>query len=174
MLIRPETPGDAAAVRDVHERAFEQAAEADLVDTLRRDAHPAISLVAEVDGQVIGHIFFSPVEIEHVDATPDDRILAVMGLAPMAVRPAFQQRGVGTALVRQGLRSCREAGVHAVVVLGHPSYYPRFGFTPAAQYGLWSEYDVPSEAFMALELVPGALDGARGIVTYHAAFGDVA
>ena len=168
--IRPETSADRGAVRAVNEHAFGRAAEADLVDALRRVADPVVSLVAEVEGQVVGHIVFSPVTIESIPGSPP-----VMGLAPMAVHPDWQRQGIGVELVREGLQACQQLGTPAVVVLGHPSYYPRFGFTPAADFGLQSEYDdAPPEAFMALELQPGALDDAVGTVAYHPAFGDVA
>lgn len=167
MLIRPESADDRAAVYDVNASAFETPAEAELVGALRKQADPVISLVAEVDGAVVGHILFSPVTLH---GNPD---VQVMGLAPMAVAPAHQRQGVGSALVRAGLERCREIGFGAVVVLGHPVYYPRFGFVPASRFGISSEYAVPDEAFMALELQPGALEGKRGIVRYHAAFGSL-
>ncbi len=93
-----------------------------------------------------------------------------MGLAPMAVIPSCQRNGIGSALVRAGLDQCRQLGYGAVVVLGHPEYYPRFGFTPAGQFGLRSEYDVPEEVFVALELDAGFLSGASGTVKYDPAF----
>jgi len=166
VTVRPETPADYASVRRVHEYAFEQAAEADLVEALRRTVRSYLSLVAEVDGRVVGHIFFSPVTVESGPAA-----FTALGLAPMAVLPEHQRRGVGTALVRQGLAACAASGHPLVVVLGHPSYYPRFGFEPAAPRGLRSEYDVPDEVFMVAELEPGALAGRGGLVKYHAAFG---
>lgn len=173
LRIRPETPADHAAVRAVNERAFERAAEADLVEALRRAAHPHRSLVAEDEHQIVGHIFFSPVEIDPVESEPVRHGLAVLGLAPMAVHPDRQRQGIGGALVREGLRACADLGGGAVVVLGHPAYYPRFGFRPAATFGLRCTYDVPDEVFMALELLPGALDGVSGTVHYHPAFSEV-
>ena len=161
--VRPERPDDAPAVRRIHEAAFLQPDEADLVDALRRGAD-YIGLVAERDGAVVGHIAFSPMTF---DARPD---LRVSGLAPMAVLPEHQRGGVGSALVRDGLAACQRAGVDAVFVLGHPIYYPRFGFTPAADRGIASTYDVPREAFRVTELRAGALHGVSGIVRYHAAF----
>ncbi len=132
---------------------------------VRRGAHATVSLVAVLCERVVGHIFFSPVAIV------SGRGLSVMGLAPMAVHPDWQQQGIGSALVRAGLRACARQGIQAVVVLGHPTYYPRFGFEPAADAGLQSEYaDAPPEAFMALELEPGALDVAHGTVSFHPAF----
>ena len=160
--IRPEAPADRSAVHKVNALAFGRPDEARLADALRAQARPYLSLVAELEGELIGHIVFTPVTLEGV--------AGVMGLAPMAVRPDRQRSGIGSALVRAGLEHCNTQGASAVVVLGHPEYYPRFGFAPAARFGLVSEYDAPPEAFMALELEPGALAGARGTVRYHRAF----
>ena len=167
MLIRAERESDREAVHAVNTAAFETRAEADLVDRLRRQADPVVSLVAETDGEVVGHIFFSPVTL---DAFPE---LKWMGLAPMAVAPAHQRTGIGSALVRGGLDRCSESGVSAVVVLGHPEYYPRFGFAPSSGFGIGSEYDVPDEVFMVKELHHGALEGVTGTVKYHPAFGEL-
>lgn len=166
ITVRAEQPEDAVAVRAVHLAAFPTAFEADLVARLRQRAQPAISRVAVVDDEIAGHIFFSPVRISKRDD------LKVMGLAPMAVRPAYQRQGIGAALVHSGLAGCQLLGYGAVVVLGHPGYYPRFGFTPAGQAGLRCVYDVPVEAFMMLELHPGYLQNVQGTVTYHPAFDD--
>ena len=166
MRIRPEEPGDIPAIHQVNRQAFETAVEASLVDALRRQAQPLISLVAVVDDEVAGHILFSPVTLS---TDPGARI---MGLAPMAVVPAKQRQGIGTALVRAGLEECRRLSFEAVIVLGHADYYPRFGFVPASRHGLTCEYDVPDEVFMVLELSPGTLEGRSGVIRYHAAFGD--
>jgi putative acetyltransferase len=171
--IREERAGDEAAVRRVNELAFGQQEEAALVDALRGAADPHVSLVATDGGEIVGHIFFSPVTIEPDDSTPADSAFAPMGLAPMAVLPEYQRRGVGSALVRAGLEECRRAGYKVVVVLGHAEYYPRFGFRPAGGAGLRSEYPVPDEVFMVAELEPGALAGRRGLVKYHPAFAGV-
>jgi len=165
--IRPERPRDIPAIRDVNAAAFGARAEADLVDALRADASPTISLVADAGGAIVGHVFFSPVAIAAAAAPP------IMGLAPMAVLPARQRQGIGSALVRDGLERCRRLGFLAVVVLGHAAYYPRFGFTPASKFGLTSEYDVPDDVFMALELEEGSLRGTSGTIRYHHAFADV-
>lgn len=166
--IRPETPDDAAAVREVNTAAFETAAEADLVAELHRQDAVILSLVAEVEGRIVGHILFSPIQAEGAPAST-----RIAGLAPMAVVPEFQSRGIGSRLVAEGLSRCRELDYQAVVVLGHPEYYPRFGFVSANQYGITSEYDVPAEVFMAMELIPGGLQGVAGLVRYHPAFGQV-
>jgi putative acetyltransferase len=165
MLIRSEHPAEVDAVRAVNTAAFETSAEADLVDALRAEASPLISLVAADDGAVVGHILLSPVVL------PDHPQLRIMGLAPMAVLPSRQRRGIGSGLVRAGLEACRELDVDAVVVLGHADYYPRFGFRPASRFGIDCEYDVPDEVFMALELRPDSLAAPSGIVRYHPAFG---
>ena len=168
MNIRAESTDDYAAVRQVNERAFGQPNEADLVDALRRRVEPSISLVAVVDEQIVGHIFFSTVRIESEATT-----FTALGLAPMAVLPEFQNQGVGSELVRRGLEECRRLGHEIVVVLGHPEYYPRFGFVPASRKNLSCEYPVPDEVFMALELSEGALAGRRGLVKYSPEFGSV-
>lgn len=167
MRIRAETEADRAAVRAVNEAAFETPAEADLVEALHGKDMSLVSLVAEVDGKVVGHILFSPVSLtEHAH-------LNVMGLAPMAVAPDYQRKGIGSALVRQGLTRCKDLGCCAVVVVGHPEYYPRFGFGPADRYALRCEYDVPADVFMVAELEVGALSGASGLVRYDDAFAGV-
>jgi putative acetyltransferase len=169
IAVRAETPNDYSAVRRVNEAAFGRPEEARLVDALREEASPFISLVADEDGRVVGHIFFSPVMIKEEEAGST----VALGLAPMAVLPEFQKRGVGSLLVREGLKESLRLGHEVVVVLGHPEYYPRFGFTQAKQKGLSCEYPVPDEAFMVAELRPGALEGRRGLVKYHAAFNKV-
>ena len=167
MLIRAENENDRDAVFAVNLSVFETPAEANLVDVLREHAQPVVSLVAEDKGNVIGHIMFSPVILS---GDPD---LKVMGLAPMAVASEHQRKGIGSALVRAGLEQCRHLGFVAVVVLGHPEYYPRFGFSPSSQFGIDSNYEVPEEVFMAMELEPEALSGNSGRVKYHNAFSQV-
>ena len=164
MIVRPERASDRPAVRHVHATAFTTPDEADLVDALRALARPLVSLVAEADGVVVGHVMFSPV------ALPAHRELRLMGLAPLAVVPARQRSGIGSALTRAGLERCRDLDVGAVVVLGHPDYYPRFGFTRADAFGIGCQFEAPPAAWMLLELVPGYLDGAGGTARWHAAF----
>jgi putative acetyltransferase len=168
VLIRAETAEDRALVRRVNELAFGRSNEADLVDALREKARPYISLVAIVDDEVVGHIFFSSVLIES-----GDHSFAALGLAPMAVLPAYQRRGIGSQLVREGLKESHRLGYDIVVVLGRPNYYPRFGFVPASLKGLRSEYDVADEAFMVAEMKPDALAGCSGLVRYHPEFSKV-
>jgi putative acetyltransferase len=168
IIIRAETIEDQAEVRVVNESAFGRPNEADLIDALRANAVPFISLVAIVDYKVVGHIFFSPVTIESKETT-----FVGMGLAPMAVLPDRQNQGVGGALVREGLEECRRRGYDIVVVLGHSKYYPRFGFERASAKGLRCEYDVADEVFMLAELRPGALAGRQGLVKYHPEFARV-
>ncbi len=167
IIIRAETAEDIPSVRLVNELAFGQPGEAGLVDALRASAQPHISLVATRQGQVVGHIFFSPVTLEAADSA------LILGLAPMAVLPEHQGQGVGSQLVREGLKECRRIGCDVVVVVGHPEYYPRFGFVPASQKGLRCEYPVPDEVFMVAELKPDALSGRQGLVKYRPEFGAV-
>ena len=164
MLIRNEEDSDWMAVHALNASAFESPVEANLVDTLRAQARPVVSLVAEDNNAVVGHIMFSPAALS---GHPD---LKIMGLAPMAVAAAHQNQGIGSALVRAGLQRCKELGFGAVVVLGHPAYYPRFGFSPATRFGIHCEFDAPEEAFMVLELQPGYLRGQSGTIEYHPAF----
>jgi putative acetyltransferase len=164
MRIRPETEADYTAVRAVNEAAFETSAEADLVEALRSKGVNLISLVADVDGAVAGHVLFSPVSLN------ERSHLSLMGLGPMAVAPQYQRRGIGSALVSEGLKRCRQAGCHAVVVVGHAKYYPRFGFVPAARFALQCEFDVPDDVFMVAELEAGALRNASGLVRYDDVF----
>jgi len=166
MTIREEQPGDIAAIRRVILEAFDSAAEADLVDKLRANGKFRVSLVAELDGQVVGHILFTVVAIEDADPRP-----RTLGLAPLAVLSECQRKGIGSALVRSSLERCRDMGHDAIVVVGHPEYYPKFGFLPASRYGLRCEYDVPEDVFMALELQVGSLQGIRGLVRYQPEFG---
>ena len=167
MLIRNEEPGDPIAVHALNVAAFGNPAEANLVDALREKAQPLVSLVADEGGGIIGHIMFSPVVL------PGHPGLKIMGLAPMAVAPEHQRRGIGSALVKAGLERCKQLGTDAVVVLGHPEFYPRFGFQPSVRFGIRSEYEAPEEAFMLIELRPDSLREVSGTVKYHPAFADL-
>ena len=160
MIVRPAREDDHAAIREVVTAAFKQADEADLVDRLRADGDALVELVAEDGGEVVGHILFSPMESD-----PPARVAA---LAPVAVTPAAQNRGVGVALNKAGLAACRAAGIELVIVLGHADYYPRFGFSSALARRVRAPFSGPS--FMALELTPGVLATER-TVGYAPAFG---
>ncbi len=164
--IRKETPQDIQGIRDVNERAFAQSTEADLVDRLRQTCPNAVSLVAAINNKVIGHILFTPVTIE-----TKDKIITGMGLAPMAVLPEFQRRGIGSNLVKAGIAEMERRQEPFILVVGHPEYYPRFGFVPASRYSILSEYDnVPDEAFMILVLQEDTLQGISGIAKYRPEF----
>ncbi|HZD41002.1 MAG TPA: N-acetyltransferase [Terriglobales bacterium] len=167
MRVRPETEADRASVRAVNEAAFATLAEADLVEALNGRGVSLVSLVAETDSKVVGHILFSPVSLTH------HARLKIAGLGPMAVVPDYQRRGFGSALVREGLSRCGDLGFCAAVVVGHPEYYRRFGFVPAGHYALRCEYEVPADVFMVAELEAGALNGASGLVRYDEAFSGV-
>lgn len=162
--IRPETAADIHSIRAVHRAAFPGDEEARLVDGIRASGNARVSLVAEIGERVVGHVLFSPVRI-------DGSIEAVggVGLAPVAVLPEFQRRGIGSALVRAGIDACRTLGCDFVVVLGHPDFYPRFGFERASARGLANEYGA-DEAFLVLELRAGALP-QTGLVRYGEEFG---
>ena len=167
MKIRNEMAEDIPFIYSLNESAFDSDDEAKLVNALRTNVKRVISLVAETNDEVIGHIMFSPVTlIENTD-------LKFYGLAPMAVGSKFQNQGVGTLLVEAGLRECKSRSVSAVFVLGHPNYYPRFGFKSSSVFGIKSEYEVPEDVFMGIELVPGSLNNLNGVVKYSAEFGSV-
>ncbi|WP_020667242.1 GNAT family N-acetyltransferase [Amycolatopsis nigrescens] len=160
---RPETEADIGAVHRVNAAAFETPAEADLVDALRTDPAwlPGLSWVAEApDGEVAGHALLTRCRIDETDA---------LALAPVAVLPAYQRTGAGGAVVRAALDAGRARGESFVVVLGHPEYYPRFGFRTASRYGIKVSFDVPDESLMAMSLNGSELPG--GTVRYAPPFG---
>jgi putative acetyltransferase len=161
MIVRPETPADHGAVRAIVESAFGGCEEAELIDRLRvEDGAVLLSLVAESDSAVFGHILFSRMFVGDVPA---------VALAPVAVAPDRQREGIGAALIVDGLDRLRAVGERIVLVVGHPDYYPRFGFS--ADLARTIESPFPADAFMALELVRGALQNVRGRGRYAAAFG---
>ncbi|MFC2049559.1 GNAT family N-acetyltransferase [Chloroflexota bacterium] len=162
---RPEAPEDVAAIRLLNEQAFGQKSEARIIEKLRNRGLLTISLVAIQDNKIVGHIAFSPVKIESEHSS-----FEAIALAPMAVLPAHQNKGIGSQLVRAGLEKCRSLGYEAVVVVGHPNYYPRFGFITAKPKGLKCEFEVPDEAWMVLELREGALAGRQGTVKFQPEF----
>jgi putative acetyltransferase len=168
IVIRQEQPEDIAVIHQINEQAFGQRAEANLVDALRRNGKITLSLVADDNGRVVGHILFSSVVID-----AEEKQLRGVGLAPMAVSPERQNEGIGSRLVERGLQMLREAGHPFIVVLGHPDFYPRFGFIPASRFNVKSEYDVRDEVFMAMELQVGALQGIAGTAKYQLKFNKV-
>ncbi|HYN05949.1 MAG TPA: N-acetyltransferase [Vicinamibacterales bacterium] len=166
--IRPERHEDAFGIRHVNELAFGQPAEADLVERLRQACSDSLSLVA-ADDVVVGHILFTPVVVESAAR----RVLG-MGLAPMAVLPDRQRQGIGSQLVRRGLDILRERSCPFVVVVGHPAYYPRFGFERASTHGLSSQWEgVADEAFMVLVLDVQGMAGVTGVARYREEFNEV-
>lgn len=162
--IRAEQAGDAEAIAHVHRDAFPTDAESRLVDALRRAGNLSYSIVAVDDGRFIGHVAFSPVRIDAAQGHA-----AGLGLAPVAVLPSHQRRGIAAALIRQGLEWCRDAGTPFVVVLGDPAYYPRFGFRPARLLGIDSEYDA-GDSFMLVHTQGTGPPLPRGIARYAPQF----
>jgi putative acetyltransferase len=165
LVIRHETASDAEAVFRVERDAFGEEVEARLVEALRAGGHVLLSLVAEVDGEIVGHIVFSPMTIE---SETDSRSYPAVCLGPLAVAPLRQRQGIGGALIEAGLAELRSGGHGAVFLLGHPSYYPRFGFRPAREFDVHFQDD--RDAFMAIELREGALDGVSGQVKFAPEF----
>lgn len=168
LIIRPETPLDERAIAQIHILAFSRDNEALLVDKIRASDRyiPQLSLVAETDGMLIGHILFS-----YIDLIAEDK-LSVLALAPMAVRSGFQKKGIGSKLVRTGLDIAEAMKAPLVVVLGHPWFYPRFGFESAKQHHIESPFPVPEEAFM-VKLLKNYQPHYKGKIVYPPAFGIV-
>lgn len=165
LTIRPETSQGIDLVHHLNQPAFGRRQEADLVDKIRKRGMLTTSLVAVQDGQVIGHIAFSPVVVE---SEPSNWEATVLG--PLAVLPEFQRKGIGSKLVYAGLDECRRLGHIIVVFAGHPEYYPRFGFVPAKARGIDCEIEVPDEAWMIKELKEDALAGRHGKVIFQKEF----
>lgn len=166
--IRPELPADLSAIHQVHVAAFPTAAEANLVNRLRVAGKSLVSLIAEHQGQIVGHILFSPVTISGMDKT----WTGGAGLAPLAVLPGFQKKGIGSRLAIAGIEACRKVGIPYLVVLGEPEFYGRFGFRRADERGLDNEYGA-AEAFQVLELSPKTLPPKGGMVQYAAEFAEL-
>jgi len=168
IIIRKETPQDIDRIREINEVAFNQPNEGRVVDRIRESNSESLSLVAVLDEKIVGHIFFSPVEIETRSG-----IIKGMGLAPMAFAPNCQNQGIGSELVNEGLKIIREGNHPFVIVLGHPDYYPRFGFNKASIYGLTCQWEgVPDEVFMAIILDEEKMGGVSGEVRYRDEFND--
>ena len=166
--IRFEKPEDIAFIHSVNEQAFGRVSEAKLVDTLRLACTDHLSLVADDNGSIIGHLMFTPVVV-----TDGKQKTEGMGLAPMAVLPSRQRQGIGTQLVDSGLQILKEKGCPFVIVLGHPEYYPRFGFQAASGCNIRTQWDgVPDEAFMILVMDHEAMQNVSGVATFRDEFND--
>ena len=163
-----EQAKDFRVIKEINDLAFGQGSESKLIENIRNadDFIPKLSLVFENEKlEITGHILFSPITIETKTAS-----IRSLALAPMAVNPDFQNQGIGSILVKEGLKRCEELGYDSVVVLGHPKFYPKFGFIPAIEKGIKCPFEVPSEAFMIYEIKPGALNDVQGTVQYPKVF----
>ena len=168
--IRPEIKEDYSKIYKINKLAFKSDEEPRLVEAIRKLENfiPELSLVAVKNDKIVGHILFSPITIESKkSSTP------ALALAPISVHPDYQNIGIGSKLVKYGLEECKRLGHEISVVVGHPNYYPKFGFSPAREKGLESPFPVPDEAFMVVGLIEGALDGIEGIVKYSSAFDEI-
>jgi putative acetyltransferase len=170
IIIRAEGPDDYPIIDLVNNQAFNRPNEAELIRKLRQTSEFAsdLSLVAEQDDMVVGHILFYPVYIQSKDVR-----FQILSLGPMSVLPLYQRKGIGSELIMEGLTRAKSLNYKAVIVLGHAHYYPRFGFKPASRWGITSPNEVPDNVFMALELEPGELKGKSGMIIYPEAFKEV-
>ena len=168
VTIRAERLEDIETIRAVNQEAFGQPQEGQLVDTLRTNGGVWLSLVATFNDRVVGHILYSPVTV----GSGAEKVIGV-GLGPMAVFPEYQRQGIGGRLIETGNQKIREAGHSFIVVLGHPEYYPRFGFKPAGGYGIKCEWDVPDNVFMVMVLDPSKMKGVSGLAKYRDEFSRV-
>ena len=162
--IREELPGDVAAIREVNRLAFGQEQEANIVDALRANGASLLSLVATLDGRVVGHIMYSPASVGGVTGA---------ALGPMAVLPEHQRQGIGSRLVEAGTPKLRDAGSPFIIVLGHADFYPRFGFRPAGAHKIKCEWEVPDDVFLLLILDETKMRGVYGLVKYRHEFSTV-
>lgn len=163
--VREERPGDVAAIRDLNQRAFEQDQEGNIVDALRSNGGALLSLVATANRQVVGHIMYSTISVGSLRGA---------ALGPMAVLPELQRQGIGSKLVEAGNRQIKQGGCPFIIVVGHPEFYPRFGFRPARARGITCEWDLPEEVFMLLVLDEAEMEGVSGLAKYRDEFSSVA
>ncbi|MBN1255983.1 MAG: N-acetyltransferase [Deltaproteobacteria bacterium] len=168
ITIREEQPGDVQGVREVYIHAFDQPLEADLVDQLRQRSDDLLALVAEMEDRIVGHILFSPAVIERRKQTVQGMVLA-----PMAVLPEYQRQGIGSQLVQAGIEALKQVECPFIILVGHPGYYPRFGFEPASHYGIRSEWAVPDDSFMVLVLDEQKRNALSGVAKYRPEFTEV-
>lgn len=169
LILREETPKDFKDIFEVNKIAFGQENEAKLIETLRNNTKvfiPELSIVAIENNKIVGHILFTKINIK------DDKgnLNESLGLAPMAVRPEFQKKGIGKQLILKGIETAKELGFKSVIVLGHKTYYPKFGFEPAEKWNIKAPFDIPSNAFMAIELQKDGLKNISGTVIYPKEF----
>jgi len=164
--IREERPDDAPAIREVNKRAFGQDQEGNIVDALRTNGAVSLSLVAAVNGRIVGHIMYSPITVGGV--------ITGAALGPMAVVPEYQRQGIGSKLVEAGNEKLQDDDCPFIIVLGHPNYYPRFGFRPASMYGIECEWTVPDDVFMLLVLDEAKMQGVSGLAKYRHEFSTIA
>jgi Predicted acetyltransferase len=166
--IRTEKENDHKPIYDVNKLAFQQEDESKLIEKIRKGENfiPKLSIVAEIDNRIVGHILFSKIKII------GDSDYESLALAPMAVIPEFQRRGVGSELIKNGLDKAKKLGFDSIIVLGHKEYYPKFGFQRASKWGIKCPFEVPDEVFMAIELTEKALEGKAGTVEYPDEFNE--
>ena len=162
--IRHELPDDVAAIRDVNKRAFGQDQEGNIVEALRSNGAALLSLVADLNSEIVGHIMFSPITVGDVTGA---------ALGPMAVLPEQQRSGIGSKLVEAGIRALKDAGYPFIIVLGHANYYPRFGFVPASRLGIGCKWQVSDDVFMVLVLDQAKMAGVSGLAKYRPEFSTV-
>jgi predicted N-acetyltransferase YhbS len=169
VIIRNEKKEDYNEIKRINDLAFGQENEGKMIEAFRKtkDYNNLLSLIAETKGKIIGHILFYPIKIKNKKEE-----YTVLSLAPMAVHPEFQNKGIGSKLVKRGLEIAKELNFGIVIVVGHPKYYPRFGFTPAKNWDITLPFDVPDDVFLALELNENALKYCSGTVEYPKEFFD--
>lgn len=165
---RDVTDTDGAAIWQVVEQAFGRRDEAILTEQLIRQGKGTVSMAAVLDNRIVGHILYSQATVESPAGN-----FTILCIAPVSVLPQYQRQGIGSSLIRESLERCRSLGYEVVVLVGHPEYYPRFGFVRASSFGLKCEFEAPDQAWMALELRPGALASRTGIVKFQPEFQDV-
>jgi putative acetyltransferase len=163
IVIRAETESDYSKITEINDRAFKGNTEGKLIENLRKKKEyiAELSLVAEYNNQLVGHILFFPLFI-----IGENKRSLTLALAPMSVLPEYQNKGIGSKLIKEGLKIAKKLGFESVNVLGHPEYYPKFGFKKASTWNIKSPFDAPDDAFMAIELVENALLNVSGMVEY--------